>query len=886
MKLYLEPSFSAEDKADGGIRRVVEAQRRLLPLHGVELVEQPQNAEIIATHIAPQKPTWRLLNANPDIPWANHLHGAYWAEYQWDNWCHKANADLMEAVRQADVTTVPSEWVAQVFRRNSLRLVEVIGHGVDLEEWPLQSGHKGFVLWSKTRVDDVCDPDALNHLAEMAPDVQFVTTHGDKRLANVDITGPLPYGQAKCLVHDAAIYLCTTRETFGIGTLEAMACGKPVLGWRWGGQVDIVEHGVSGWLAAPGDFNGLLEGLRYCLEHKEKMGQAGRQTIEENYQWKDRIDAYADLYKRLAEDAKVKRPKVSVVVPAHGLEALLPDALDSVKQQTMGDWECIVVDDASPDRCGEIAERYADADTRFRVIHNKENQYLAGALNTGIDAAKSRYVIPLDADNMLKSGALEVLSNALDSDRSTAIAYGNVEFLEPDGKRWNSGWPMAFRADWQLNRRNLVPSTSMFRKTAWELTGGYRRRWRTAEDADFWTRATSYGFRARMVTEADTFVYRNRPESMSRVEEQIDWTSWYPWCNFVGAIPPAAIIADEQPPIPTYEPHLVSVVIPVGPGHEELVIDALDSVDGQTFRLWECIVVNDTGKPLRWLPSWATEIRTPGLLGVAAARNIGIKKAQGKVFLPLDADDTLQPQALAEMYAAWEEFGGYVYSNWFERWPDKEQIWEAPDYDLSRIQYMLTEHGCLHLVTALYPKAAWEEVGGFDQKLPAWEDWDFQLKLADIGCCGSRIPLPLLTYRKDTGTRSGRNWAKGPGTPEFEKAKEPIVEKWRDVFEGRRKLMACGGCPGGGGRRVQPRLAQQVTPRDIPSVPVDGQFALVEYIGHKTGPTVFRGPSGTKYRFAAIESDKVKLVRADDAKWFAGFNEFRIREPEKPVAVA
>ena len=67
------------------------------------------------------------------------------------------------------------------------------------------------------------------------------------------------------------------------------------------------------------------------------------------------------------------------------------------------------------------------------------------------------------------------------------------------------------------------------------------------------------------------------------------------------------------------------------------------------------------------------------------------------------------------------------------------------------------------------------------------------------------------------------------------------------------------------------------------AAPPDGDYVYVEYVGLKTGPVQYRGPSGQRYRFAAIPSEKVKLVRGDDAKWFARHNEFRIREPEAPV---
>ena len=94
--------------------------------------------------------------------------------------------------------------------------------------------------------------------------------------------------------------------------------------------------------------------------------------------------------------------------------------------------------------------------------------------------------------------------------------------------------------------------------------------------------------------------------------------------------------------------------------------------------------------------------------------------------------------------------------------------------------------------------------------------------------------------------------------------------------------MGCRGCPGGGGGRVTPaapvpRAAQEQPP------PPDGDYVYVEYTGLKAGSVIYRGPSGQRYRFAAIDSDRVKLVRGDDAAWFARLTDFRIREPEAPV---
>ncbi len=875
MKVYLEPDFAdPEDQPHGGIRRVIDAMREHLPAHHVEFVWNIEEADLVNIHVTALKQTERYLNSHPDVPLIVSSHGLYWAEYDWPfRWHYNANVACLGLIRMADTVTAPSEWVSQSIRRNSLRPVVTIGHGVDLVDWPVGTS-EGYVLWNKTRADPVCDPMDMIQLAQLAPEIPFLSTFTLKGgLANVTQTKPVPYDESKSMVQKAGVYLCTARETFGIGTIEAMAAGVPILGWNFGGQADIVDHKETGWLATPGDFEDLREGLDYCLANRERLGRAARKIVEEKYQWKHVVSNYAELYRETLSRFREERPRVSIVVPAYGLEDHLEETLDSVVAQTVGDWECVVVDDASPDRCGEIADEYAAADNRFSVIHNTENQYLAGALNTGIDAARGRYILPLDADNLLPLNTVRELAGGLDRDRRVSIAYGSVEFMEPDGRRWHSGWPPAFKAEDQIMGRagdrpmNLVPSTAMYRKEVWELTGGYRKRHKTAEDADFWTRATSYGFPAKMVTDQDTLVYRNRADSMSRQETLRDWTLWYPWCR-EHAAPPAIIDFEGRVAVPSFDPPLVSVVIPVGPGHEELLVDALDSVDAQTFRMWQCVVINDTGQALKRLPSWVKLFETEGRTGVAHARNIGIEGSSAKLFVPLDADDTLEPEALARLHSSYREHGGYIYPDWHERWVGEPiKVWSNPDYD----PRALLRKGCLHSVTALYPKAAWEEVGGFDEDLPAWEDWDFQLRLANIAVCGTRYPMPLFTYRKDTGFRREENYA------DFESSKAAILERWKDYFDGRKELMACGGCRKGG-RSSAPASAPSMQAGIVQSS-ASADFVTVEYFGAKMAGRSFKAPSGQNYRFSGRESERRKLVRkGDDVDFLLGFADFRVLE--------
>ncbi len=866
MKVYIEPTFRGQDKGDGGIRRVVEAQRRHLPSFGVEVVDAIDDADLVASHGGSQ------FNIPPGKPWVTHTHGLYWAEYEWDRWHHDLNAQVIAAMRHADHVTAPSEWVAQTLRRGMWLRPTVLPHGVDLEEWgPGQ--RKGYVLWNKTRVDPICDPAPLLTLAAQAPDLDFVTTFGDTS-ANVQRTGRLPYLEAKDLIQNAAIYLQTTRETFGIGFLEAMASGVPVVGWDWGGQAEVIQHRVTGWLAQPGDIAGLEEGIRWALDNRIAVTDAAYLLVNERYTWPIAIKRYAHLYRRMLDQqkARVGMPRVSVVIPCYNLARFLPDAVRSVQAQTMKDWEIVIVDDASPDDTRAVSAALVAEDDRIRVLRNEKNLYLAGALNAGIAEAHGRYIVPLDADNMIEPGTLEVWTDALDGDRDLDIAYGGARFVLEDGKTPDSsvapdgvsGWPKEFSFRAQMLKRNQIPSTAMYRREVWERGGGYRSRYRTAEDAEFWTRGSSQGAVPRKVTNAPTLIYRQRPNSMSRNEPEPDWVSWFPWSLRYGLVPFGVA---ERPPrpvngglawnVPSCEPVRVAVVIPVGPGHEKLLIDALDSVEAQTYRQWECIVANDTGKPLAIPHPWVTVVDTGGGKGPAAARNMAIAASKAPLFVPLDADDYLQSDALQDMFDVWSNFGGFVYSQWYDDSGDGTSVYDPPEYDA----HLLISKGTIHAVTGLYARADWVDLGGFDEELTHWEDWDWQLKLANAGICGTKIAKPLFTYRKHTGFRREENMAA------FEEGKAAILAKWAPWWDGKEVLMACSGCSKGGGVAKPPTMPQQQGQNGSAVMAAREGYTILEYAGGGGGRRTYRGKStGTSYKFGSDPAHRRKYVYVADAE--------------------
>lgn len=868
MRIHVFPHFAGADQGEGGVRRVVEELDRSFPRVHIETRYkgepiQPGDAALLACHItAPDA----YLNLYPEKPIVAHIHGLYWSDYEWANWAYKANDEVLRLIRVADVITAPTEWVARIIERHTSRDVRVVPHGVSCRDWKPVAQHSGYVLWNKTRPDPVCDPEPLNALARAMPQQQFVSTFADEA-ANVLITGRQPYDQAKDIIRNAGVYLVTTRETFGIGTLEAMAAGVPVVGYRYGGQAEFIEHGVDGWLVEPGDIDGLAFGVEWALDNREEISVAARNKALQ-YPWARAAEAYAKIYFEVVERREhyQQSPRVSIVVPAYNLAGYLRDTLDSVKAQTDDDWECIVVDDASPDECGAIAEEYAQQDPRFRVIHNEKNLYLAEARNVAIDAARGEYILPVDADDRLGPQAVSLLKEALDADRDLQVAYGGVFFVAEDGKRpidygvstpGHSNWPVPWDPQKQVQGWNCAPYASMFRREAWRQVGGYRSRLKMAEDADFWTRLASFGFPARQVTKNDTLIYRVRDNSMSAEAQaqRMDYLRWYPWAK-IGELAPAGLLGARS--VALLMPR-VSVVIPVGPGHEHIAQTAVDSVMAQSFQNWECIVVNDTGRELKRMPTWVRVIDCDAR-DVSVARNMGIAAAQGILYLPLDADDYLQPDALQWLVSAWAQIGdqrAVVYPDFFED-PDEEgkfKIWHLQDWDCQR----LTEKGVLHSITALTPVSVWRAVGGYSEGA-GWEDWDFQLKCAAAGICSHHLRAPLFTYRKWTGRRRDYSPA------EFEERKAWMLERWGEYFRKEKDFMACG-CN-----------SSNVTPAPVSlmgaQLPPGEDAVQVEYVGTKSGSTYYRGSTGTIYDFASGEPPK--WVDARDIAIFKNRSDFRL----------
>jgi len=118
-------------------------------------------------------------------------------------------------------------------------------------------------------------------------------------------------------------------------------------------------------------------------------------------------------------------PKISIIVPVYKVEKYLRRCLDSIVAQTFTDWECILVDDGSPDNSGEICDEYAQKDYRFKVIH-QENKGVSAARNKGLDEAKGEWIGFVDSDDWIENNFVEIL---LANSESNCLVIGDIRII-------------------------------------------------------------------------------------------------------------------------------------------------------------------------------------------------------------------------------------------------------------------------------------------------------------------------------------------------------------------------------------------------------------------------------------------------------------------------
>lgn len=203
--------------------------------------------------------------------------------------------------------------------------------------------------------------------------------------------------------------------------------------------------------------------------------------------------------------------KVSIMVPCYNQAQYLDEALQSVLDQTHTHWECVIINDGSPDHTEEVAKKWVDKDSRF-VYLKKENGGLSSARNAGIAIAKGKYILPLDADDRIAAKYVALAIQAFEKDSSLKLVYCKAEkYGDAEGL-----WQLPPFSIYDLCRFNMIFCSAMFKREDWELVGGYDVNMIYGlEDWEFWIAILKNGGNVKCL-DLIGFYYRISENSMAR----------------------------------------------------------------------------------------------------------------------------------------------------------------------------------------------------------------------------------------------------------------------------------------------------------------------------------------------------------------------------------
>jgi len=215
-------------------------------------------------------------------------------------------------------------------------------------------------------------------------------------------------------------------------------------------------------------------------------------------------------------------PKISVIVPVYKVEKYLHKCIDSILSQTFTDFELILIDDGSPDKCGEICDEYAKKDSRIHVIHQK-NGGLSAARNAGIDWADtnsdSEWITFIDSDDWVHCEYLKQLYETAIFQLVDVCACNYSKFpdgKEPKERHTNEINLLAPEEIWCQKRVTMVIACGkIYRKKLWE---NIRYPLGRISEDEFTTHIILFGCKKIASIESTLYFYRQTPGSIMRAK--------------------------------------------------------------------------------------------------------------------------------------------------------------------------------------------------------------------------------------------------------------------------------------------------------------------------------------------------------------------------------
>ena len=179
---------------------------------------------------------------------------------------------------------------------------------------------------------------------------------------------------------------------------------------------------------------------------------------------------------------------ISVLMSVFNDEKYLAKSIESILNQSFTDFEFIIINDGSTDKTIEILEFYSSKDKRIKVIH-QPNTGMTKALNFGLSIAQGKYIARMDSDDISFSNRFEIEVNYLEQHSDIDLVGGGTQIIDDKGNIIGYRNIYVKNPSKVLGHLNIYQhSDVMFRKSVLEKVGGYRDKYRNAQDHDLWLR--------------------------------------------------------------------------------------------------------------------------------------------------------------------------------------------------------------------------------------------------------------------------------------------------------------------------------------------------------------------------------------------------------------